>query len=58
MEGNNEALKDKLTDCEGQIGQLIKEAKDMLVVHDELRRKLEENGKVCELCCINVNLMF
>ena len=46
MEGNNEALKDKLTDCEGQIGQLTKEAKDMLVVHDELRRKLEENGKV------------
>ena len=46
MEGNNEALKDKLADCERQIGQLTKEAKDMMVVHDELRRKIEENGKV------------
>ena len=46
VEGNNEALKGKLTGCEGQIGQLTKEAKDMMIVHDELRRKLEENGKV------------
>ena len=46
LDTSNEALKGKLTDSEAQIGQLIKEAKDMLMVQEELSRKMAENGKV------------
>ena len=46
LDTSNEALKGKLVDSEAQRGQLVKEAKDMLMVQEELSRKMAENGKV------------
>ena len=46
LDTSNEALKGKLEDSEAQRGQLVKEAKDMLMVQEELSRKMTENGKV------------